>query len=174
MHREELHEREQYFFDAPTRDGLCRLLAGFERPCCLCAPTVAEAMCESAGRREPRRDVRLLDIDSRFAHLPGYVEWNIRRPRARDERFDLILCDPPFFTVSLSELFGALRLLARFDLSQPLLISYLTRRAHAIESVFAPFGLRATGVRAGYLTVQRSERNDIQWFANFDLCFPPQ
>ena len=40
MHED--HQREQYFFDPPTIVRLGALVSPYERPCCLCAPTVAE------------------------------------------------------------------------------------------------------------------------------------
>ena len=91
------------------------------------------------------------------------------RPRHLDEEFDLVLCDPPFFNVSLSQLFRAVRMLCRFDLSTKVMISYPVRRSRAIVGTFRPFGLAATGYRPGYLTVQACEKNEIESYANFDL-----
>ena len=162
-HREERHEREQYFFDDTTRRALADFVGRFENPCCLCAPTVAE---ELAARG---RDVHVLDIDERFAGLPGFVPFDIHRPRCLNETYDLIFCDPPFFTVSLSALFSAVRLLHEFEPGRPLLMTYLTRRAQAVESVFAPMGLTRTDLRPGYLTVQSNPRNDIVLFSNFPI-----
>ncbi len=159
---EERHEREQYFFDARTLDELAGFVAGFERPCLLCAPMV--------GRELHRRgrNVRVLDVDRRFADLPGFVEWDLYRPRHLDGPFDLVLCDPPFFNVSLSQLFTAVRLLCHFDLTGNVMISYPVRRRGALLGTFAPFNLAPTGYRPGYLTVQRCEKNDIEFYANFD------
>jgi len=78
----------------------------------------------------------------------------------------VILCDPPFFNVSLSRLFTALRTLARNDFSQPLLVSYLVRRARNVIGTFAPFGLAPTGLHPEYVTVVNCDRNDIEFFSN--------
>src|SRR4051812_1271623 len=99
---EENHQREQYFFDQPTIDALADLVGAFERPCVLCAPMVGK----EASRR--KRPVRILDVDERFAAVPGFQRWDIYRPTHVEETFDLILCDPHFFNVSLSQLFHAL------------------------------------------------------------------
>jgi hypothetical protein len=88
------------------------------------------------------------------------------RPAWLGEPFDLILCDPPFFRVSLAQLFTAIRLLSRYDYRQPLLISYLSRRAANILGTFARFDLRPTGYYPGYLTVQNVDRNGIEFFGN--------
>ena len=119
-----------------------------------------------------RDDVRVLDVDRRFADLPGFIEWDLYRPRHLDEPFDLVLCDPPFFNVSLSQLFAAVRLLCRFDLTHKVMISYPVRRRRAVLGTFAPFGLAETGYSPGYLSVQRCAKNDIEFYANFQAGLP--
>jgi hypothetical protein len=138
---DERHEREQYFFRQGSAAALCYALAEFESPCVLCAPLVGAEL----SRR--RRGVRVLDIDTRFG---------------------VVFCDPPFFTVSLSQLFKAVRMLAGHDTATPVAITYLSRRAGALTATFAPFDLRPTGYRPEYLTVQNDGRNAIEVFANFD------
>jgi hypothetical protein len=63
----EQHKREQYFFDQEALDALTNLLVFFERPCLLCAPMFGRHL-HLRGR-----DVRVLDVDRRFADLPGFV-----------------------------------------------------------------------------------------------------
>jgi hypothetical protein len=70
------------------------------------------------------------------------------------------------FTVSLSTLFHALRMLAGYDFGQPLLLGYLARRATALTGTFNRFGLVDTGYEPGYLTVQPVERNRIRFYGN--------
>lgn len=161
---EEHHAHEQYFFDEPTAERLCRGLEGFQRPVLLASPSLGAAL----HRRG--RDVVTLDIDERFAHLPGFRCWDMRDPQRLEERFDLILCDPPFFGLSLSRLGRALAVLAQFDNRQPMAVSYLVRRGEAFEASMDRFGLRATGWRPGYSTVTPCEKNSIEFFANFNFC----
>src|SRR5262245_31397680 len=111
----ELHENEQYFFDEPTLSHLAAFVSAFQSPCCLCAPLLGKALVDRG------RAVRILDIDERFASIPGFSLFDIHRPKWLGERFDLIVCDPPFYNISLSRLFAAVRTLARNDYSQPLL-----------------------------------------------------
>jgi Probable N6-adenine methyltransferase len=133
---------------------------GWERPCCLCAPLLGQYLA--------RRGVAvcILDIDDRFAATPGFRRYDIYRPEWLDERFDLIVCDPPFFKVSLSQLFAAIRLLSHHDHAQPLLISYLKRRSSAVLGTFAPFGLAPTGFCPTYLTVEETPRTATEFFSN--------
>ena len=157
---QERHEKEQYFFTDETTGHLADFAARFPNPCCICAPSVG---VELARRRVP---VRILDIDERFAKTPGFRRYDLFSPDWLGEEFGLILCDPPFFNVSLSQLFAALRLLSRNRYEQPLLISYLSRRATSIVGTFARFGLTPTGYYPRYKTVQALARNEIEFFGN--------
>lgn len=157
----ERHENEQYFFDEPTISALADFVGETATaPCFLCAPLVGARVVE-AGRA-----ARILDVDERFAGVAGYRRYDLYRPERLDESFDLIVCDPPFFNASLSDLFRAIRLLAGFDFTKPLLLCYLRRRAAAITGTFAPFGVSRTGLVAEYRTVDASERNVIEFFSN--------
>jgi len=158
----ELHQNEQYFFNAPTLNRLADFVVtgSFTNPCCLCCPLL--------GQELARRNIaaRSLDIDERFAGTLGFMRYDIYRPAWTGESYDLIICDPPFFKVSLAQLFKAVRTLSQHDFSQPLLLCYLSRRASNVLGAFSRFNLRATGLRAGYQTVQDTERNDIEFFTN--------
>jgi hypothetical protein len=157
---EERHDREQYFFSPATTAYLADFVSRFENPCCLCAPSVGVELARRGVR------VRIIDIDERFAQAPGFRRYDLYRPEWLGEPFGIIICDPPFFNVSLSQLFAALRLLGRNRYEQPLLISYLRRRAASIEGTFTRFGLRATGYCPRYQTVQALSRNEIEFFGN--------
>jgi hypothetical protein len=158
----ELHENEQYFFAEPTLAHLAAFLARFTAPCCLCAPLLGRRLAEQGIA------VTILDIDERFATVRGFRRYNLYTPEWLDQEFDIIVCDPPFFNVSLSQLFAAIRLLSHNRFDQPLLISYLQRRSTAILGAFAPFGLQPTGYLPRYQTVQPVERNQIEFFSNLD------
>ena len=156
----ERHENEQYFFDDATVDHLARFISRFSAPCCICAPTVGKRLAET------NVDVTVLDIDKRFKEVTGFQVYDLYKPTWLEKKFDIIICDPPFFNVSLSQLFRALRMLAHHDFSQPMLISHLSRRSNAIEGTFAPFQLKATGYCPGYQTVKNCDRNAIEFFGN--------
>lgn len=157
---DERHENEQYFFDAPTLDRLASFLGQWQAPCCICAPMVGKALVDAG------RPVTILDIDERFAALPGFRHFDIERPEWLADRFDIILCDPPFYNVSLSGLFETLRGVAQYDFGQRLMVSYLSRRASALERAFGPFSLKATGFFPSYATVEKSRKNQIEFFGN--------
>lgn len=158
----ELHQNEQYFFDQATLEHLADFVQSFSRPCCLCAPLLGKTLTDRGVA------VKILDIDERFASLPGFQRYNIYRPIWIEDEFDFILCDPPFYNVSLSQLFTAIRKLAHFNYQQPLLISYLKRRTANLLGTFRPFNLVETGYFPSYQTVQDIERNKIEFFGNLD------
>jgi len=156
----EKHEHEQYFWTPETVNGLADFLAEFEHPCCICAPMVGAELARRGKR------VTNLDRDTRFSEHAGFRPYDLYRPEYLPERFDIILCDPPFFVMSLSQVFQGLRVLAQYDFTQPLLIAYVARRSESIIGTFTPFGLRATGVSPAYVSVQNIERNRIELFGN--------
>lgn len=159
----ERHENEQYFFDEETLQELSRFLARFESIGCVCAPLLGSRLVELGA------NVTILDIDERFAHLPEFVEFDLHRPHWIGREFDIIVCDPPFYSVSLSQLFAALRLLGRHRFDQPLLVSYLKRRETAVMGTFAKFRLTPTGYEPDYVTVQECEKNRIEFYSNLPI-----
>ena len=162
----ERQEIEQYFFDSPTLDDLARLATRFDNPCCLCTPSLGEEL-EHRGVQ-----VTTLDLDERFAHLRGFRLYDLARPEPLGERFGIIICDPPFLTISLPQLLEALELLSQGDYTQPLIINNLSSRAPQMTRIFAPFDLHATGYRPGYRTIQNIGRNRMELFCN--LGFTPE
>ncbi len=85
-HPPEQHSREQYYFDKRTRNWLAQPVMPHKNPCLLDVPSMAREL----------RNRRLLDIDERFADLVGFIKCDVYKPTTLAERFDLIVCDPPF------------------------------------------------------------------------------
>ncbi len=164
----ERHENEQYFFDQATIGTLASFVAQYQSVCCLCTPMLAKNLNHNS------LDVTVLDKDQRFSDIPGFRDYNLYEPEWIDKAFDLIICDPPFFNVSLSQLFKAIRMLSHNNLQQPLMISYLKRRGSAITGTFAAFDLKPSGYFPGYQTVQSCDRNQIEFFTNLsDVILAP-
>ena len=157
---EERHENEQYFFDDPTLARLEAFLEPFAAPACVCAPMLGRRLAERG------RAAAILDVDERFAATPGFERFDLNRPRWLGREFDVIVCDPPFFNVSLKQLAASLRVIAGNDVRRPLLVSHLVRRRDAVLRAFAEFDLRPTGFRPTYRTVAATPKNDIEFFGN--------
>ena len=159
MHED--HAKEQYFFDHPTRARLARVASRFERPVLLCCPMVGQALHEQGKR------VAVLDVDERFGHLPGFVRWDAYRPTPLPFEPDLVLVDPPFKKVRPDQLFAAVRTLSRGRTDVSLAVVMSEDREEALLGTFAAFGLRATDVRPGYVSVPATV--PIRLYANFDV-----
>ncbi|BCM92781.1 hypothetical protein IAD21_04663 [Abditibacteriota bacterium] len=159
----ENHQREQYFWTDETVSHLANIAGQFENPCCLCAPLL--------GQELERRGTlcSTLDVDERFSALKGFQHFDVYRPMWQTQEFGALWCDPPFWIVSLSQLFTAICLLARHDYEKPLAICYPSRRGANLMATFHRFGLEATGYFPAYKTVdtQENERSRIEFFANF-------
>ena len=160
----ELHKNEQYFFDDATIHHLTSFLTSYEKVCVLCAPMLGRSL---AGIKH---NVTILDIDDRFADAGGFLNWNIYKPQWINQSFDIIVCDPPFFNVSLSQLFKAIRLLSHNNFDQKLMIAYLTRRSQAVVGSFSLFNLSPTGYYPSYVTVQKTQENEIEFFGNLTVA----
>jgi len=168
----ERHEIEQYFWDDRTLLHLSEQVQGFENPCCLCAPLLGRELAQHGQK------CCVLDIDERFADVPGWARFDLYRPQWRPDEFGLIVCDPPFWKVSLSQLFGAISILAHHNPAQPLLISYPKRRSFNICGTFSRFGLQPLAGdqwRAGYRTIPERdrERDGVIFFSNVERWIMP-
>lgn len=159
----ENHDVEQYFFNEETVKKLADFAIQFKNPCLLGMPMVGVEL-EKRGI-----EVRTLDIDERFSYLKGFKKFDIYRPRHLGEDYGVILCDPPFNKVKLSQLFSAIRMLAQNKWDQPLGIAYLKSRELALTGTFAHFKLQPTGYNPGYLTVHQAEHNKVELYANMYL-----
>lgn len=164
-----MHEKpeiEQFFFDEPTLNRLARLAVRFSNPCCLCTPSLGQEL-EKGGV-----SCRTLDVDARFSHLRGFRPYDLGEPEPLGERFGVIICDPPFLTITLQQLFHAVEILSLGNYAQPLLINCLSSRAPLITRIFTPFGLKSTGYGPGYEKIQNSGRNRMEFFGNLGPEYP--
>ena len=93
--------------------------------CLLCAPSLATAFYERHGI-----NVACLDIDKRFANLPGFRYFDIQAPDAFANDFEIILIDPPFFYISLEQMATAISLICKNSSAKggcKLLISFMVK-----------------------------------------------
>jgi hypothetical protein len=137
---EENEANEQFFYDKKTLKILADIAEKFEYPCLLCAPTLGDELIRRG------RKVRILDIDMRFSRLKGFWYFDINNPKGLGEKYDLIICDPPFTIVAIEQLFYAVKRLSRNNQYQKILISweqqYLKEK---FMKIFSYFNLRLTG-----------------------------
>lgn len=161
----ELHNNEQYFFDDDTIKRLILFLDSFKNNllCCLCAPLLGKELDKNGFT------VDILDIDNRFSDLNNFLYYDVRKSRYVGVNYNLIICDPPFFSVKLSQLFSSIYRLTHFNFEHSLLISYLKRRESALLGTFSGFNLKPTGIFPAYQTVDTSkDKNRIEFYSNIE------
>ena len=114
----EKHDLEQYFFDKKTAQKLFDLFVReslFEnKKCCfLCCPVLAKI----AKEYELEENTALFDIDERFDHFKNYKKFDLLLEKMEKEleKFDIIVCDPPFFSVKIDQLGKAIASLLKND-----------------------------------------------------------
>jgi len=154
---------EQFFFDQDTLFHLTNIIKQFNNPCLLCAPTI--------GRELTEQNIKCttLDIDNRFSFLPGFHQFDLLKPLWNsEEKFGIILCDPPLFTATIPQLFEAIKLLCHNDFTQPLLVSYLIHQKEPFLKLFEPFNLEATGYYPGYQSVKTFKKPEIEIYGNLN------
>lgn len=164
----ELHKNEQYFFDNETLKKFSNYIINTDyRPiCCLCVPLLGKKLIDIGIFPA---DIDILDIDKRFSNLASFVYYNIAKPSYINYVYSLIICDPPFFSLSLSQLFNSIYKLTHFNFKCKILISYLKRRESALLGTFNAFNLKPTGFYPKYQTVDTSsDRNKIEFYSNIE------
>ncbi|KAJ3035620.1 hypothetical protein HDV00_003606 [Rhizophlyctis rosea] len=158
----ERRDLEQYFWTRKTVEGLQRAVEGVCGPvnleeetnangnganekgcCCLCVPSLAEAFHQLAiAHTNSTLEMPLLDIDTRFAYLPLFQYFDLRRPEdltpanftsalpqapitassstttpapqiPPPPTCSLLIFDPPFFYIPLSVLHAAVMHICR-------------------------------------------------------------
>ena len=157
---DELNQNEQYFFDEETLSYLSKVLLRWDSICCLCTPLLGQYLAER------RNGITILDIDTRFDKVSGFKYYDLSDPKWLDEKYDLIICDPPFFGVSFSNLIDAIRKLSHYDLNQKLMICIVQRRSGKLLEIFSEFGLLPTGYFPTYQTVNTDDKTKIEFFSN--------
>ena len=108
-----------------------------EKVCLVCAPSLAKALHEDWDIK-----VTIWDIDKRFEDLPGFRYFDLKEPYEIEEKdFDLILIDPPFFSVSLEQQAKAMSVLAKRNYNWKLLISFPHKNEKQVLKAFEDFNL---------------------------------
>jgi len=161
----ELSERrdlEQYFFSRDTLVDLIKVMDQFDNPCCMVCPSVAHAS------HALNRELTLLDIDERFSYLPRYMNYNLYKPSPLTQTFDMILFDPPYFQVPMSDLFNSVDVISHQNRDTPLIVAFLRRSQANLLKTFSPYTLSPTRYHPGYAHVKDNKRKNYLFYSNWD------
>jgi hypothetical protein len=117
----ERRDLEQYIWTEETVRRLMHALEFTGECCCLTTPSLAHAWHEEG------RDEALYDIDTRFKYLPKFRYWDLRYPEATNDKFRIIVFDPPFFYIPMEVLFDAVKIIVNGDFGTKILLGFLKR-----------------------------------------------
>ncbi|CAI2380633.1 unnamed protein product [Moneuplotes crassus] len=169
----ERRDLEQYFFTRENIQSLINILMMTypeegeieEKVCLVCAPSLAKALYEDYDIK-----VTICDIDKRFEDLPGFTYFDLKEPfEIPDKDFDLILIDPPFFSVTLDQQAKAMSVLAKGNYKCKLYISFPHRDEKQVFSSFKDFNLKRTNFELEYATVKPNRWENYILYGNADL-----
>ena len=161
------HRLEQFYWDEPTRARLLARLGEYRAPLLVGTPSLA-VEAENAGLA-----YTLLDVDERFAFLPGFRRYDLFDDAETPEfDCDAIFCDPPFANFELDQLKAALTSLAggaslagklRWRGEPALFIAYNAKREEALLQTFP--SLRKVE-QLGYLSVKPKTQANLWLYAS--------
>ena len=170
----ERHDREQYFWNRETIDTFLTALQAWtlNRVCCLCTPTLAHVFWT-----EHQREEYCLDIDERFAYIPGWRYFDLLKPEeyvpSETEEIGVVVFDPPFFSIPVEQMKVAIeRVLGLHNESQravKMIAGFRKRDSKKFLEVFAGFGLKRTKTVLGYVSIKTGKWANYTLFSNVDL-----
>jgi 16S rRNA G966 N2-methylase RsmD len=133
--------------------------------CCLTTPSLGHGF-HVTGREEV-----VLDIDRRFEYLPKFRYFDILSPVAdTNESFRIIIMDPPFFYISMAQIYAAVMCITNGSTTNTkLMIGFLRREERQLLEMFRDFNLKPTNFALEYATVKPNKWKNYTLYSNVDL-----
>jgi hypothetical protein len=161
----ENHALEQFFW---TKETVNKLLIACEYSFikttgCLMSPSLGHGMYEQC------RDEKVLDIDTRFSYLPGYIQYDITNPKVLDENFKLLVLDPPFFLIPIEQIRDAVDVLTKKDYSTKIIIAFIVREEERLRKAFINYELYPTNLTPEYVSIKPNKWKNFRLYSNIDL-----
>ncbi len=163
----ENHNREQYFWTTDTIKRMADFIQdNYKYPCLLCCPSLGQ---ELERRKIPH--ITTLDIDKRFESIKSfeyfnifkYTKYNVKTP------FDVIIIDPPFYTIPSDQMYKAIRHLSQDNYDTHIVFTNLESNSDTIVNTFCLFLLQPTTYHPTYRTLNNQKNNKIVYYINFDV-----
>ena len=160
---EERYDVEQYCWTKDTIKRLLKSLEFIENCCCLTTPSLGKGFF-NIGRNEV-----VLDIDTRFNYLPKYRYFDIKNPIEQKETFEILIVDPPFFYLSMEQIFNAVLTVTKHNFNTKLLIGFLKREEKTLLKTFKKFNIKETNFKLEYTTAKPEKWKNYALYSNIDL-----
>ena len=164
---EENTSLEQFFWTEETVQQICRAIEYETGLCCLMTPSVAHYIYDTEGREE-----RLLDIDRRFAYLPGFRYYDVTIPHELPDptgSFRLLILDPPFFLIPIEKIAEAVDVITQKDYTTKILIAFIRRGEQRLREAFKHYKLFPTGFQLHYASIKENKHGNFCLYSNVDL-----
>ena len=157
------YDLEQYFWTEDTVNRLLVSLKFMDNCCCLTTPSLGVGF-NNIGREEV-----VLDIDKRFDYLPKFRYFDIRTPQEQEEDFRIIILDPPFFYLSMEQIYNSVLTITKGDFNTKILIGFLKRESKILLETFKKFNLKETNFKLEYATAKPNKWQNYALYSNIDL-----
>ena len=154
---------EQFFWTINTVKQLMNAFKYTYECCCLTTPSLGHAFHEAG------RDEKVLDIDDRFKYLPKFEKFDIKNPHNLDETFNVIVIDPPFFVITLKELYDAVNIITKNNFDTKIVIGFLARHNKLLLETFKKYGISETKTKLEYAHIKPHKWHNFKLYSNVDL-----
>ena len=162
---EENHAYEQFFWTSNMVDNLKKSLdmVYVSETCGLMTPSLIHSM------EEDDRHETLLDIDKRFNYLPKFTFYDVTNPHTLDEKFKLLVIDPPFFIIPIEKIANAVDVLTNKCYETKILIAFLKRAEQRLRKAFINYKLYPTTFKLEYASIKENKWKNFCLYSNIDL-----
>lgn len=157
----------QFFYSADTARRLAEVFDHYASPCCLCTPRLGEEW------RRRGKHATVLDIDTRFEHLPGFRKFDLNNPIEIHEVFDVVIFDPVFQSAQTLRrpLDLALAGTTRQNKKPDLFMTFPVAREGEMLAVFQDFNLKPLTFSLSYNNVKESYKNLFRLYGPREPAF---
>ena len=159
-------ELEQFFFTEKVLEQIVNSFEYEDNILCLCTPSVADAFW-----RLKNKEVLCIDIDNRFNYLPKFINCDITKEEVKlPENFvpNLIIVDPPFFKMSLYDLYNCIKKITKNNKKTKLVFAFVIREDKKLLSVFKEYNLQLTKFPLEYRGVDKTKWRNYGIYTNFE------
>lgn len=159
----ERHEYEQFFWSKETVEKLIKACEFIPECCCLTTPSLAVGFHNKGVERT------LLDIDERFNFLPKFKYYDVRTPTKLNESFQIIVLDPPFFSVPIEEFRKAVDVITDKNYNTKIIIGFLKREENRLLQAFNDYNIKKTNFKLEYASIKPNKWDNFALYSNVDL-----
>jgi hypothetical protein len=156
---------EQFFWTSDTVKKILNACQYITECCCFTTPSLAE------GFHNNGEEQVLLDIDERFDYLPRFEKFDIINPHVPKGSgdFNIIVIDPPFFNISVKQLFDATNIITNNNYNTNIVIAFLVRYEFPLLETFKPYGISETSTPLEYAHIKPNKWRNFKLYSNIDL-----